>query len=129
MKNAFWKSSFCSRNIQFFVFPFFFFPVGNRFRRWSKINLKVHDIINCLNKNLITFCLISWEVKKSLTLKLSQLIDYIIETFLWKNHAENVHQKLIPDPLLMLVKNPKQPLHVRNVFRNKIFWKTIIKKP
>ena len=31
-------------------------------------------------------------------------------TFLWKNHAENMHQKVVPDPFLMLVNNPKQPL-------------------
>ena len=36
-------------------------------------------------------------------------------------HAENVHQKLVPDPLLILVNNPKQPLHVRNSFKNEIF--------
>ena len=28
--------------------------------------------------------------------------------FVWKTHAENVHQKLIPDPFLILVNNPKQ---------------------
>ena len=60
------KSYFRSRDIQFFVFLSFplFLPVGLCFRGWSKINLKVHDAINCLNKNLITFCLISWEGKK-----------------------------------------------------------------
>ena len=36
-----------------------------------------------------------------MTLKLCQLVEY----FLWKNHAENVHQKLVPDPFLILVKN------------------------
>ena len=43
-------------------------------------------------------------------------------TFLCKNHA-NVHQKLVPDPFLILVNNPKQPLHARNSFKNKVFWK------
>ena len=37
-------------------------------------------------------------------------------------------KKLVPDPFLILVNNPKQPLHARNSFRNRIFWKTIIKK-
>ena len=50
-------------------------------------------------------------------------------TFLWKNHAENMYQKVVPDPFLMLVNNPKQPLHARNYFKNKVFWKRIIKKP
>ena len=32
---------------------------------------------------------------------------------LW--HAKNMHQKLVPDSFLILVNNPKQPLHVRNL--------------
>ena len=31
-------------------------------------------------------------------------------------------------PFLILVNNPKQPLHVRNHFKNKIFLKGFIKK-
>ena len=31
-----------------------FLPVSHCFRGWSKINFKVYDIINCLNKDLIT---------------------------------------------------------------------------
>ena len=56
-------------------------------------------------------------------------IDRVLnkEHFLWKNHAENIHQKLDPGPFLILVNNPKKPLHVRNSFKNKIFWKGIIK--
>ena len=60
MKNVFLfhlKSSFCSRDIQIFLFlssPLFL-PVSHCFRGWSKINLKVYDIINCLNKKLITY--------------------------------------------------------------------------
>ena len=38
-----------------------------------------------------------------------------------KNYAENAHQKLAPDPFLILVNNPKHPLHARNCFENKIF--------
>ena len=46
-----------------------------------------------------------------------------------KSHAENVHQKLVPDLFLILVNNPKQPFHVSNYLKNKIFGKRIIKKP
>ena len=42
-------SNFC-----IFVFPSFF-PVSHCFRGWSKKNLKIHVIINCLNKNLIIY--------------------------------------------------------------------------
>ena len=53
MKNAFYLSSFRSRDIQFFYFCSFL-PVGHCFRGSSKLNLKAHDVINCLNKNSIT---------------------------------------------------------------------------
>ena len=36
----------------------------------------------------------------------------------WKNHTENGHQKLVPDPIFILVIKPKQPLHARNYFKN-----------
>ena len=31
-----------------------------------------------------------------------------------ENHAENVHQKLVSEPFLNSVNNPKQSLHARN---------------
>ena len=50
------KSSFRSWDFQIFVFSStpLFFPVNHSFRGWSKKNLKVYDIIDCLDKNLIT---------------------------------------------------------------------------
>ena len=38
-----------------------------------------------------------------------------------ENYAQNVHQKTAPNPFLILVNNPKQPLYARNSFKNKIF--------
>ena len=32
-----------------------------------------------------------------------------------------MHQKLVPEPYLILLNNPKQPLHARSSFSNKIF--------
>ena len=32
-----------------------------------------------------------------------------------------MHKKLAPDPFLILLNNPKQPLHARNFFENKLF--------
>ena len=49
------KISFCSRDIQIFIYwssPLFF-PVSHCFRGCLMKNLKVYDVINCLN-NLIT---------------------------------------------------------------------------
>ena len=40
-------------------------------------------------------------------------------------HAENVHQKLVLDPILTLANNPKQPLHAGNYFKN---FKNILKE-
>ena len=38
-----------------------------------------------------------------------------------ENHAENVHQKLVSDPLFILVNSSKQSSHERTYFKNKIF--------
>ena len=126
------KSSFRSWDIQIFVFSSspLFFPVSHCFRGWSKKNLKVYDVINCLNKNLITHFL--WYLGKKKRYGIESLsTDRVLnkEHFYGKKHTETVHQKLIPDPLLILVNNPKQPLHARNSFESKIFSKTIIKNP
>ena len=55
-----------------------------------------------------------------MTLKLCPLIEYS-RVFLLENHAENVYQRLVLEPFLILVNNPKQPLHARNSFKNEIF--------
>ena len=127
MKDVF-LSSFRTWDIQVFVFPTspLFFPVSHSLRAWSKINLQVYDVISCLNKNLIKHSV--WYLQKEKRYDIETLaIDRVLnKEFLWKNHAENMHQKLVPDPFF-LVNNPKQPLDARNSFKNKIFWKGIIK--
>ena len=58
------KSSFHSQDVQIFIFwssPFFVF-VNHCFRSWFKKNLKVYDIINCLNRKLIIH--FSWYLGK-----------------------------------------------------------------
>ena len=50
-------------NICIFVFPSFS-PVSHCFRGWSKKNLKVYDITNFLNKDLITHFI--WYLKKEI---------------------------------------------------------------
>ena len=69
IKNVFFhlKISFCSLRYPKFcisVFPYFF-HASDWIRGWSKINLTVCNLMNCLNKNLKTSCLISWEEKKA----------------------------------------------------------------
>ena len=110
------------------VFPSFS-PVSHSFRGWSKINLKVYDIINCLNKILITYFV--WYLGKE---KRYDIEPLSIDRVLNKQHFyEMLCRKCAPKPsprtLFNFVNNLKQPLHARNYFKNKVFWKRIIKKP
>ena len=115
----------------FFKFPSspsFFLWVGHCFSRWSKMNLKIYYVIDCLIKNLIThFVWLSWEGKKVWHWNFVNWCSIKWGTFLWKCHIENVHQMLVSDPFLILVNKRKQSFHARNSFKNKLFWKTIIK--
>ena len=98
------KSSFCSRNIQICVFLscILFWPVSHCLTGWLKTNLKVYDVINCLNKNLITAHIVWYlEKEKKCTLKLDK------GTLLWKSHAEYTHQMVVPGPFSVLVNYPK----------------------
>ena len=123
-----WKI-FLLRMFKIFGFPSspLFFFVDNSFRGWSKINLKVYEAINGLNKNLRTHFV--YYLEKEMYWNSVNWYSIKWETFLWKHHAENVHQKLFLNLFLILVNNPKRPLHTRNSFKNKIFCKRIIKKP
>ena len=40
-----------------------------------------------------------------------------------------MQKKLVQNLFIILVNNPKQPLHARTYFKSKIFRKSIIKKP
>ena len=53
------------------------------------------------------------------TLSIDRVLN--MEYFYAKNHAENVHQMLAPDPFLILLNNPKQALHAGNYFEDKKF--------
>ena len=56
-------------------------------------------------------------------------IDKVLnkEHFYGKIMQKMFTKKLIPEPFFIWVNNPKQPLHARNYFKNKIFLKGIIK--
>ena len=113
------KSSFHSRGIQIFVFlssPIFL-PISHCLRSWPNINLIVCDIINWLDKSLSTHFV--WYVGKEKRYDIETLpVDRVLnKKHFMEYHSENVHQKLVPDPLLILVNNPKQPLHTWNYFK------------
>ena len=83
IKNVFYfmyiKTSFRSWDIQIFIFSssLFFFPVSHCFRGWFKRNLKVYDVINCLNKNLITHFV--WYLEKEIRCDIETLsIDRVL---------------------------------------------------
>ena len=117
------KSSFRFRDNQIFVFPssFLFLPVGHHCFR-------AYDIINCLNKNLITHFVWYLEEEQGMTLKLCPYIDFWIRNIFMEKSCRKCALKLIPDTFV-LVKNAKQSFHARNSLQNETFWKRIIKKP
>ena len=53
-----------------------FLRVSHCFRGWSKINLEIYDVFNCLWKNVITYLFDILRRKKGMTLKLCPLIEY-----------------------------------------------------
>ena len=75
------KSSFRSWDIQISVdssFPLFF-SVSHYFRGWFKKNLKVCDVINCLNENLVTYYV--WYLEKEIRCDIETLsIDRVLNT-------------------------------------------------
>ena len=117
------KSSFRSRDIQIFVFPSspLFLPVSHCFRAWSKINLKVYDVINCLNKNLIIHLVWYLEKEKRCDIETLSIDRVLNKEHFYGKYAEHMHQKLVPDPLLILVNNPKHSLHAINFFEKRYF--------
>ena len=80
MKDVFYFS-FRSRDIQISVFlpsPFFLL-VSHCLRAWPKINFKVYDAINCLNKNLMTHFV--WYLEKERRYDIKTLaIDTVLNT-------------------------------------------------
>ena len=67
-----WKMFFISSKKLFYFSRYLFFcvsifpsfsPCQPLLRAWSKINLKVYDVINCLNKNVIIYLV--WYLEKA----------------------------------------------------------------
>ena len=88
----FFISSFRSWDIQIFVFlsALIFLSVSHCVRGCLKINLKVYDVINCLNKNLITHCV--WYLGKE---KRSDIETLSIDKVLNKEHFyDKIMQKM-----------------------------------
>ena len=123
------KSSFSSQDIQIFMFPSFylFIPVDHCFREWSKINLNVYDVINYLNKKLITHFIWYLEKERRYYIETLSIINYWIRIAFIEKSCRKCAPKASPRHHLVLVNDPKQPLHARIFLKNKVFWKRIIK--
>ena len=67
------------------------------------------------------------EKEKRYGIKTLSISKVLSKEHFYGKMQENGHQKLVPDRFFILVNNPKQSLRARNSFRNKIFWKGIIK--
>ena len=135
MKNVFLfnlKSFFSFSRYLIFCISIFlsFVPVSHCLGGWSKINLKVYDVINCLNKNLITHFAWYLGIEESYDIE-----TFSIDKVLNKKHFNGkIMQKICVKDysqtfFLLLLNIPKWPLHARNYFKNKIFWNRITKKP
>ena len=121
-----WKMLFISSKklfsfSRYSIFVFLSFPlflhVGHCFTGWSKINLKVQNVINCLNKNSIThFAGYLEKEKRYDTETLSkeyQIKNIFIEKLCWKCTA-----KASPRPLSNFGKKAKTAIACK-----KLFWK------
>ena len=112
------KGSFHSRDIHIFVFPPspLFLPLSHCLRAQSKINLKVYDVINRLNKNLITHFVSYLEKEKDMKLKLWPLIQYYKRNIFMKKSFRQCAPKASPIPLFYFSKQPKTAIACKNFF-------------
>ena len=104
-----WKIIFVSSKKALFVLEIFkflyicpslFFALSAIALEIDSRKMLVYDVVNCLNKNLNTHYV--WYLEKEIRCDIGTLS--IDRAFLWKNHAENVHQKLAPGPFLNFAK-------------------------
>ena len=106
------KSSFRSRDFLCCHLPIFFSLVSHCFRAWSKINLKVCDVINCLNKNLIIHLVWYLEKEKrydSETLSIDRVLKK--EHLYGKNSCWKCAPKASTRSLFYFGKQPKTATH------------------
>ena len=103
------KSSFCSQDIQFFVFLSFpiFLLVGHCFRAWLKINLNVHDIINSLNKSSIIHFVWYLDKEKRYDIETLSIYGASDKECFYKKIRQKMCSKATPKPLYNFGKQPK----------------------
>ena len=122
----FWKMFFFSSKKLFsllrlfkflyYIFLSLFFLVSHCCGAWSKINLKVYDIINCLNKNFIRQFV--WYLEKEKRYDIQTLSINIVlnkENFIWKV-MQKIWTKSCHRPLFYFIKQPKTTIACKKLF-------------
>ena len=110
------------------LFPFFL-PVSHCFRGCSKINLNVYDVINCLNKNLITHFVCYLEKKRD------DIETSTIDRVLNKDHFYGkIMQKMciksqsqIPFQFWLITQNNQCKQEI--IFKKRYFERGLLKSP
>ena len=112
-----WKA-LRSQDIQIFVFPPspLFLPISHFFRAWSKINLKVYDIINCLNKNLIINLVWYLEKEKSYDIETLSIDRVLNKEHFYGKIIRKCAPKASPGPLFYFGKQPKTAIACKKFF-------------
>ena len=66
---------------------------------------------------------VNLEKEKQYDIETLSIDGVLSKEHLLENHSKNGHQRLVPDPFLILLNNSKQPLHekirIRLSFKNK----------
>ena len=110
----------------YFHLPPLFFPVSHGVRGCLKINLKVYDVINCLNRYLITHFV--WYLGKEKRYDIETLsIDWVLN----KEHIfEKIKQKIIKNAKKsqLYISSEPSPFQSTQVIKNKRALKLVISR-
>ena len=91
-------------------------PLGHCFRGWLKINLKVYEVINCLNRNLHHILLDVLRKKKDMTLKLCHLRGYQTRIIFMKKPCRKCAPKINSRPFFNFGKQTQTAIPCKEFF-------------
>ena len=75
------------------------------------INLKANDIVSFLNKNLLTHFAWYLEMEKRYDIETFSTDRLVKKDYFYGKIMQKIAPKASPRPFLIVVNNPKQPLH------------------
>ena len=120
----------CSRSKEMFQFSTYIMPLDevshHKYTNYEGIvAIQIILLHNTLIKKELKACVQSFSFfHQMIALKVDShlSIKFVLFTSFWSCRKSGLIN-------CILLNNPKQPLHAKNCFKNKIFWKRIIKKP